>query len=106
VSPGIFFDSATGYGAILIANTNSVTQVRPAGAGDFIEIYGTGFGAAPVQVTIAGTPVEVTYSGLAPTFPGLFQINAKIPSGLPSGAQNLVVSQSGVASNQVKVQLK
>jgi len=105
-SPGIFFDSASGYGAILIANTASVTQVRPAGAGDFIEIYGTGFSGAPVQVSIAGQPAEVVFAGQAPSFPGLFQIDTKIPAGLSAGAQSLVVTQTGAASNTVKIQLK
>lgn len=106
-SPGVFFDSASGYGAILIANTSSVTQVRPAGAGDYVEIYGTGFGSGPViGVKIAGVDAEVVFAGQTPSFPGLFQIDAKVPAALPSGAQSLLVTQNGVSSNPVKIQLK
>jgi uncharacterized protein (TIGR03437 family) len=103
--PGIFFDAASGYGAILIAGTSSVTQVRPARAGEFIEVYCTGLGTEPaVTANIAGMPVTVTFAG-ATAIPGLQQVNIQIPPGLPSGAQNLALAVNGMASNTVKVQI-
>ena len=34
----------------------------------------------------------VTYSGLAPGYVGLYQINVRVPAGIPSGPQTLTVS--------------
>lgn len=104
--PGIFFDAASGYGAILIAGTTSVTQVRPAPPGEAIEIYCTGLGLvvdrSMVTARIGGVEVEVLFAG--PTFiPGLQQVNVRIPDGIPAGAQDLVLTVAGVESNTVKV---
>jgi len=116
VAPGIFFDPATRFGAVLDAGSADTTQARPAGHGDYVEIYGTGLGPTSIasggnlsqtlvtpQVWIAGIPAEVAFSGLAPGIPGLYQINARIPSTAPSGAQPLVVMVNGVRSNEVQI---
>jgi len=108
VSPGIFFDSSTGYGAILNSGTNLTTQDRPALSGDYVDIYSTGLGpigaaALLPQVTIAGAPARVTYSGQAAGFPGLYQVNVQIPSGIPAGDQALQLVINGTPSNTVKI---
>jgi uncharacterized protein (TIGR03437 family) len=116
-APGIFFDSGTGNGAILIAGTAQTTLDRPAAAGDVIEIYCTGLGptissdgydvtTTTPQVRIGGIAASVQFSGRAPGYPGLYQINAAVPSGLPSGVQPLSVEMNGASSNDVKVQLQ
>jgi uncharacterized protein (TIGR03437 family) len=118
IQPGIFFDSASGYGAITVAGTGLVTQVRPPLRGDTVEIYTTGLGAvdsqpsglqttrvAP-QVTVGGQPAEVTFSGLAPGFVGLYQVNARIPAGVATGTQQVVLTAAGVRSNQVTIQVR
>jgi hypothetical protein len=56
---------------------------------------------APVAVTIGGRSARVGYAGLAPGSAGLYQINAQLPAGLPSGAASLVISVGGVSSNAV-----
>ena len=101
VQPGIFQNS--GVGAVLIYPTH-------------LEIYATGLGAvAPAasgfnettvrpQVTLGGQPVNVLYSGPAPTFPGLYQVNVSRPAGL-TGTLNLQMTMSGIASNAVTVTL-
>ncbi len=105
VSPGIFFDPATGYGAILNAGTVLTTKDQPAAQGDYIEIYATGLGNLSPQVTIAGTQASVVYSG--PTsFPGLSQVNAQIPAGAPSGVQPLSITLNGIRSNIVTVGIR
>ncbi|MEP6961551.1 MAG: hypothetical protein ABI995_05710 [Acidobacteriota bacterium] len=106
VAPGVFFDAATGNGAVLIAGTGLTTQVRAAKAGDFLEIYCTGLGISPVAtVTIAGLNAEVTYAG--PTVvQGLQQVNVKVPTGLPPGPQDLLLKVSGISGNSVRVQLQ
>jgi uncharacterized protein (TIGR03437 family) len=116
VAPGIFLLDG-GYGAILNAGTADTTQARPAGAGDYIEIYCTGLG--PVansgglsqttlspQVFIGGKAATVSYSGLAPGFEGLYQVNAQMPAGLGAGAQPISVTVGGVRSNEVRTSVR
>jgi uncharacterized protein (TIGR03437 family) len=110
-APGIFFDTASGYGAVLIAGTSDVTQVHPAAWGDYLEIYCTGLGplngqnqTATPQVTIAGVNAPVLFSGLS-NVPGLYQVNVQVPDGIASGKQALSLSIAGVASNTVSVQI-
>jgi len=115
VSPGIFFDPVSGYGAILKAGTGATTAQRPVKAGDTIEIYCTGLGAVGTSLSgfaetvtapsvfIGEWPARVLYSGLAPGFVGLYQVNAQVPSGLASGARALSLLVDSVRSNEVKV---
>jgi uncharacterized protein (TIGR03437 family) len=118
LQPGIFFDSATGYGAVLVSGTSQVTQTSPVARGGTIEIYGTGFGqvqplpsgaqatVAPAEVRVANVPAEVLFSGLAPGFVGLYQINARIPMSVAPGVQPLVVSAAGISSNTVQIAIR
>ncbi len=98
----------TGAG-MLAAPQNTVPGVssRPAVSGDFLEIYATGLGPVTNQpasghaalanplsetttlptVTVGGVPFPVTYSGLAPGFVGLYQINVQVPPNLPPDAR-------------------
>ena len=50
---------------------------------------------------------EVLYSGLAPGFAGLYQINVKVPAGV-SSAYNIPVSLviGGAASNRVTIPIQ
>jgi uncharacterized protein (TIGR03437 family) len=56
--------------------------------------------------TIAGQNAPVVFSGLAPGFIGLGQVNVMIPSGIPSGAQNLILTGNGAAGKAVKIQMQ
>jgi uncharacterized protein (TIGR03437 family) len=116
LQPGIFFDNSTGLGAILVSGTGRTTDQNPASAGDSLEIYGTGLGtvmssgglnwtSSPVTVRIGNAQADVTFSGLAPGFVGLYQVNATVPAGL-FGLTTLQLSIQGQASNEVKVQLR
>jgi uncharacterized protein (TIGR03437 family) len=125
VSPGIFTanNSGSGLGAILHADTfQPVTSQSPTGPGRRIAVFATGFGpVTPAAVTgqpaptpapttvssvlanIAGTPAVVEFSGLAPGFVGLYQINLVIPAGAPAGNQELQLIINGIPSNTVLV---
>ena len=83
--PGIFFDAASGKAAAI-----------PRGDSIY-EVYGTGFGTTPVTARSGTRPVEVLFSGAAPGFVGLQQLNLR---GLSPG-DPLVVSTAGVDSNTV-----
>jgi uncharacterized protein (TIGR03437 family) len=43
----------------------------------------------------------VSFSGLAPGFVGLYQINAEVPAGLTAGNQQVMVMLAGASSNSV-----
>ena len=122
VSPGIFIvDQATSAGAVLHADYSLVSSSSPARPGEILLIYCTGLGPlrTPVRsgdpgpersetinlptVRIGGLPANVTYSGLAPGFVGLYQINAQAPAGLSAGNQALQITTLGVASNTATI---
>jgi uncharacterized protein (TIGR03437 family) len=112
-SPGIYSlsESGTGSGAILHADFSLVNASKPAVAGETVQIYLTGMGAvapgvadgtagkanplslvnAQTTVYIAGQAATVVYNGLAPNFPGLYQIDVTLPAPLP-GTGNLPVA--------------
>ena len=77
---------------------------NPAARGGVLEIFATG-AAAPVQVYFADTPASVQYSGLMPQFPGLWQINAQIPTGI-TGQVPLFIVSGNLASNAVTVNVR
>jgi uncharacterized protein (TIGR03437 family) len=123
----------TGQGAIQIANSNPPTfaapqggipgsLARPANIGEFITIFCTGLGSvtsppatgapalgtsttvATPQVMIGGVPAMVSFSGLAPGFVGLYQVNVQVPPGLAAGnTVPLLFSIGGVQANAVTV---
>jgi uncharacterized protein (TIGR03437 family) len=104
IQPGIFQD-AQRQGAVLVYSGH-------------IEIFCTGLGpviqsptsiflqdtvARPI-VRVNGQPAEVLFSGLAPGFIGLYQINVRRPAGL-TGTVTLTVEADGAQSNQVTINL-
>jgi uncharacterized protein (TIGR03437 family) len=122
--PGIFTlnRQGTGQGAIFNGVTNVLADAtHPVKAGkDVITIYCTGLGAvsnppppgapapsapnlsitlATPTVTIGGISAKVEYSGLAPTFVGLYQVNAEVPQGVEPGSSVPVVISFGTASS-------
>src|SRR5579871_6316653 len=51
-----------------------------------------------VTATIAQQPATVLFSGLAPLFAQLYQVNVQVPSGLPPGSSLVILSESGQQS--------
>jgi len=130
-SPGIFTmnQSGSGQGMVETAATGQLAEPQgPGGApvarGQYIAIYATGLGAVTNQpvtgaaalssplsytltlptVTIGGISAVVTYSGLAPGFAGLYQVNALVPAGVtPGNTVSLVVGIGTVQSNTVTI---
>jgi hypothetical protein len=55
-------------------------------------------------MTIGGVTAEVTFAGLAPGNAGLYQINARIPEGAPTGLDvPIVLTIGGIASNTTTI---
>ena len=60
--------------------------------------------AATPVVTIGGVSAKVIFSGLAPGFVGLNQVNVQVPEGVaPGDAVPLTFSIGGVAANPVTI---
>jgi minor extracellular serine protease Vpr len=110
------------FGSTIAAAENAVTgqvitAANPAARGSVISLFCNGLGPVNNQpasgdsagvplsttkttatVTIGGTSANVTFSGLAPGFPGLYQVNVQVPSSIPAGNQQVIVSIGGVSS--------
>jgi uncharacterized protein (TIGR03437 family) len=123
--PGIFtFD---GTRAIVVhADNTLLTDERPLANGETVYFYATGLGSVsnnpgtgnagprdPLartltvpSVTIGGRPADVLFSGIAPDFVGVYQINFRAPDGLTPGDHAIVVTSAGVASRQAIVPVR
>ncbi|MBI3679361.1 MAG: hypothetical protein HY235_03075 [Acidobacteria bacterium] len=121
-SPALFLaDLARGDqpGAVLNQDSRLNTSQRRARRAEVIQIFATG--AGPVEAGIGvGVPPQtittprvfvaseiavVTYSGISPQFPGVWQINVRLPDA-PSVAKQVpvfVIGDDGTVSNAVTV---
>lgn len=134
--PGIFTAAAGGQLYAIAVNSSDSTLVWPQGlastgshpakAGDVLIIYATGLGAvdhtpadggipsalaqtiAKPSVLFGGVAGVVEFSGLAPQFVGVNQLNVQVPSGVTAGsAVPLQIQVNGVSSsNQVVVAIQ
>ncbi len=136
-APGIFTMLQNGQGQGTVQNqdysqngsSQSIGRAQPAERGSVIRIYSTGGGEttpsllpgepAPASgiplvttniqptVTIGGVTAQVLFSGIAPGYAGLWQINAVVPQNVTAGnAVPLTVTSGGVASNTVTIAVK
>ncbi len=119
--PSIFV-GADGAPAVTHADYSLVTAANPAHAGETIVIWATGGGAvtppiaagaaAPASplswtvntpvVTIGGQTVSVAFSGLAPGFAGLYQINVAVPA-VPAGQVQVSVGTAISVTSTVTI---
>ena len=131
-SPGFFTMSQTGIGQIAALNCNQSPcentvngTAHPANPGSVIQLFLTGQGLVPnappdgqgasgavntsskPAVYIGTSLGTLQYSGLAPGYPGLWQINVQIPTNqtlgnlpnFPAGIFPVLVSYEGLTSN-------
>jgi uncharacterized protein (TIGR03437 family) len=112
--------------AVVRADGSLVAAGNAPQANEYITIYAIGLGAVTPDVPLGGdtsasalattiiTPqlslgsssITVAFSGLAPGFVGLYQVNAQMPSVLPQGASGqLTLTDDGqVTSTQIALQ--
>ena len=123
VSPGLFTADSTGSGQLAALNQDGSANnaANPAKAGSYVTLYGTGQGvvsgmpsdghptpASPLLSTNSNIKVfinsdfvpqsDIEFSGLAPGFVGLWQINVKVPANVPPGAVPVFVDLEGINS--------
>jgi uncharacterized protein (TIGR03437 family) len=107
-APGAFMKQANGHLYAAMRHQDGVTEVtvdNPAQIGETVSVYLTGLGAvnpaiadgaagpvSPLSYTastitayVDGVAVTPAYAGLAPQFPGLYQINLLVPTGATAG---------------------
>ena len=120
-SPGLFTTNGSGTGQLLALNQDGTVNgvSNPAKGGSYVSLFGTGAGAldgmppdgAPAQGTIATSQnpkvfinsdfvpdADIEFSGLAPGFIGLWQINVKVPSNVPPGDVIVYITYDGINS--------
>ncbi|HEX8180461.1 MAG TPA: IPT/TIG domain-containing protein, partial [Pyrinomonadaceae bacterium] len=97
-NPGLFTTNGTGGGeaiALLSSGMRFTGGPFPARFGDqpaVVALFGTGWrNSLPLTVTVGGQPATVEFAGADENFPGLDQLNVRLPNGLSSGAQALVL---------------
>jgi uncharacterized protein (TIGR03437 family) len=128
-APGVFSQGSTGIGPGVVVHSNNslVTSSNPAKKGETITIYLAGLGAVTpavadgtagrsnplsntveaVGVIIGNLAATVSYSGLAPGFPGLYQVNAVVPSALSgSGNIGLAVQTPEAFAEQITIAIQ
>jgi uncharacterized protein (TIGR03437 family) len=125
-SPGVFSVQQTGFGPGIIthADFSLVTAQNPARLGEVLILFLTGMGAvnpafpdgaiAPVsplsltvernvQVLFGGVAGEVQFSGAAPNFVGLYQLNVRVPTTGFTGTVGVAVQTSNAFSDFVDI---
>ena len=124
LAPGLFSTNQDGKGVAAALHSDGITPVtpqKPAKPNEVIVLFGTGLGrlspALPTGeaaknnstsvvpiITIDGNPAGVQFSGAAPGFVGLNQVNVKIPPGTRSAPDIPIALTIGEkASNAVTI---
>jgi minor extracellular serine protease Vpr len=126
-SPGFFAYQSNGQtlAAALDSANNLVSSGNPVAQGSTVQLFLNGLGPvnnqpadgwaatdassttmATPSIAIGGLPATVSFSGLAPNFVGLYQVNAVVPTGIGAGLQLLTCSTGGVTCQTVSLNVK
>jgi uncharacterized protein (TIGR03437 family) len=112
------FIENSGIAVALDQNNAIVTAANPVKRGQVVTLYMNGLGpvnGGPASgefasstvlthtkvdpaVTIGGQPATILFSGLAPTYPGLYQVNAIVPAGISAGTVPISLSIGGATT--------
>lgn len=119
--PGIFAYNGSTALAVHPDDSSLVNDGNPAGHGEILVLYTTGLGPVnvpvpdgapgptdplastidPFEVLLNGENCEVLFSGLAPGFAGVYQLNFRVPDDAAVGDLDLEI-QSPYASSRVE----
>jgi uncharacterized protein (TIGR03437 family) len=122
VSPAMYVTGQL-LAAALDENNNLITASNPIQRNHVAQVFVNGLGAvtnqpatgwpalnnplsltvATATATIGGVNAPVEFNGLAPGFPGLDQVNVRIPQNTPTGTQPLIITTNGVSSPAVNI---
>jgi uncharacterized protein (TIGR03437 family) len=123
-APSLFFSNG-GYAIATSADNQLLTPDAPAHPGDIVVIYLTGLGhtspsfnsgevpsvaariVSTLKVALDGReidPIFIKYAGVAPGWPGLYQLNLEIPKDTPADAELRVIGN--VASGGLKLAVR
>lgn len=116
IAPNFVVWGPGNYLALLHQDGSLVMAENSAVSGEIVSAYLTGLGQtspevnegeatvasalAQVTVQVNGTPAEVLYAGLQGTFPGLYQINLKVPASVTTASDVFIVVKAGDGTTQ------
>jgi len=124
-APGVFsqLENGSGLGAIRHSDYSVVTDANPAHSGEVVLIYLTGLGSitppladgvggsanslsltnVTPTVMVGSSPAQVLFSGMS-AYPGLYQINAQLPT-IPAGSSTtpVVITTPNAFHDQVDI---
>jgi uncharacterized protein (TIGR03437 family) len=100
-APALFADSS-GQASVLNEDGTVNSPANPAARGSIITLFGTGEGVTglPFSLTVGGYACSILYAGPSGNYPGMFQINAQVPSGYLSAGTFPVVVSVGTFTTQ------
>jgi len=126
-SPGFFVIDQANDVAALDLSYNLVDSNNPVARGSYVQLYLNGLGpvtnqpgdglaapSSPLAATMAAPTITIggqaagtiQFSGLAPGFVSLYQINVQVPAGISAGAQPIACSIGGVTSTTAQLYVK
>ena len=113
----------TGAGPAIVHSSDFslVSSSKPARSGEVLSVFVTGLGPtlpgvdpgqsftaqplqmanSPIDVSVNGTAAEVLYAGGYPGSVDSYQVNFRLPSGLPAGMASLQISAAWIAGPPV-----
>ncbi|HEV1286926.1 MAG TPA: hypothetical protein VNU44_16515, partial [Bryobacteraceae bacterium] len=102
VAAPALFSNGSGQASVLNQDGTLNSPSNPAARGSVIALFGTGEGVTglPFSVSIGGYAATVLYAGPAGSYPGMFQVNAQLPSGYFAPGTWPVVVDVGTFSTQ------
>jgi uncharacterized protein (TIGR03437 family) len=121
-SPGFFAYQSNGQSFVfaLDSTLTPVTASHPVARGSTVALYLNGLGPVHNQpadgvaaadatsttiatptITIGGQTAAVSFSGLAPGYADLYQVNATVPTNITAGAQPVTCSIGGISCQTV-----
>jgi len=119
-APAIVTQNASGTGVAKAVNQDGSmnSAQNPAAKGSYVALYATGLGtvtptlvagqappSSPLSTTTSSTTVvvggvvaSVAFSGAAPSYPGVYQVNAQIPTTAAVGSNVIQIYSNGLPS--------